>query len=234
MKKKLIGILVFGLFISTAMSALGTNNEIEISNENKMVTFQPLGGGLDQQQTQQDGAGFIIMPSQWLAQGFKPTKDKLAAVQLYFFKHGEPPEGLEVTVSIRDSLEGSDLAVTTESLDQVKNYEWVTFNFPELNVTPEEQYYIVCRGGGGSGENVFCWFYGNNNPYDRGDAWMSGDEGENWDKFETGANYNYPDFCFKTYSKKTRDRTFEMNSFFLRFLENHPHLFSLLKVLLGF
>ncbi len=234
MYKKLVGILVCMLLIATALPAVGTMTEKDISIYNSPVTFQPLDRGLDQQQTHQDGAGFLIIPSQWLAQGFKPTVEKLAAVQLYIFKHGSPPAGIEITVSIRDSLNGSDLVVTTVSADQIEDWKWVTFNFPEINITPEEQYYIVCRSDGGSGDNVYCWFYGNNNPYDRGNAWMSVDEGLNWDKFVTGYNYNNPDFCFKTYSKKTRDRAFEINRVFLRFLENHPNALPILRQLLGF
>jgi len=205
MFKKLFGILVFGLLIATALPAVGTMNEKVSSINNSPVTFQPLVGGLDQQQTKQDGMGFYILPSQWLAQGFKPSVEKLAAVQLYIFKHDNPPEGIEITVSIRESLNGIDLAVANENADQIEDYKWVTFNFPEINVTPEQQYYIICRSDGGSGMDVYCWFYGNDNSYDRGDAWMSADEGNIWSKFETDPNYNYPDLCFKTYSKKTND-----------------------------
>jgi hypothetical protein len=233
MYKKIVCILVLTLLITTAISAVGIMNEKEISINNSPVTFQPIGQGLDQQQTNQEGSGFLIIPTQWLAQGFKPTVEKLAAVQLYIFKHGSPPAGVKLTASIRDTLNGSDLAVTSVSADQIEDYKWITFNFPEINVTPEEQYYIVCRSDGGSGDNVYCWFYGNNNPYDRGNAWMSVDEGLNWDKFVTGYNYQDPDFCFKTYSKKTRDRTFETNLLFLRFLENHPRIFPILRQLLG-
>jgi hypothetical protein len=234
MKRKTLVVFVFMLLTTTAISAVGIGNEKVFSKINLEKSFQPTGGGPDQQQTKQDGVGFNIVPSQWLAQGFKPTKDKLAAVQLYIFKHDNPPAGIEITVSIRDTINGSDLVVATESADQIDNYKWVTFNFAEINLTPEEQYYIICRSDGGSGTDVYCWFYANDNPYDRGDAWMSADEGENWDKFETGGNYNYPDFCFKTYTKKARERTFHINPFFLRFLENHPHFLPIFRYILGF
>jgi len=230
MYKKLVGILVMALLITTAVSAVENINEKVTSLEKSPVILQPIGSGLDQQQTNQEGQGMIITPSQWLAQGFKPTVEKLAALQLYIFKHNNPPAGIEIFVSIRDSINGSDLVLTSVSADQVEDYKWVTFNFPEITVTPEESYYIVCRSDGGSGTDVYCWFFGGNNPYERGDAWVSLDEGENWDKLE---NYNNPDFCFKTYSKNTRSKTFEINNLFVRFFENHPHIFSLLQKLLG-
>ena len=169
------------------------------------------------------------MPSQWLAQGFKPTKEKLTAVQLYIFKYGNPPAGIEITVSIRDSLNGSDLTITSENADQIEDWKWVTFDFPDITVTPENKYYIVCRSDGGADQDVYCWFYGNDNPYDRGNAWLSWDEGLNWSR----TNPLDTDFCFKTYTKKSKDKAFDINTFFLRFLENHPHLFPILRHLLG-
>ncbi|UCF49152.1 MAG: hypothetical protein JSU91_05230 [Thermoplasmatales archaeon] len=231
MYKKLVGILVMMLLISTAIPTMGIMIKSEISKENYPITFQPLGSGLDQQQTNQEGQGLIILPSQWLAQGFKPSVEKLAAVQLYIFKHDNPPAGIEITVSIRDTINGSDLVQISVSADQIEDYKWVTFNFPEITVTPEETYYIVCRSDGGSGTDVYCWFYGSNNPYDRGYAWVSLDAGETWGKI---VNYDNPDFCFKTYSKNTRSRPYVINSIFLRFIEDHPHMFPLLRFLLGF
>ena len=67
MKKKLIVVFVFMLLITTAMSAVGNLNENVFSNINPEKSFQPLGGGLDQEQTKQDGMGFNIVPEQWLA-----------------------------------------------------------------------------------------------------------------------------------------------------------------------
>ena len=231
MNKKLVVILVVTLLITTAIQAVGTMIEIEVFVDNPKEMLLPIGGGLDQKQTKQDGRGFKILPSHWLSQGFKPTKEKLAAVQLYIFKGNNPPVGIELTVSVRDSLNGSDLTETSVSADQIEDYKWVTFNFPEISVTPEEQYYIVCRSDGGTTDDCYCWFFGSDNPYDRGDAWYSVDEGLNWDKF--GSEYQDPDFCFKTYSKKPRDKAFEINMFFLRFLENHPRIFPILQQLLG-
>jgi hypothetical protein len=225
MRKKILGIVIIGLLIATSFSAVGTT----ITEKKLPETLS----GQDQKQTHQDGSGFNIVPAQWLAQGFKPSKDKLVAVQLYIFKHDNPPEGVEITVSIRDKLNGSDLTVITENADQIKTYKWVTFDFPDISVSPEEQYYIVCRSDGGSGLDVYCWFYGNNNPYDRGAAWSSADQGLNWVKFTSGRNYQDPDFCFKTYSEKSRERTIGINTIFLRFLENFPNTFPILRYIFG-
>ena len=233
MKKKLLGIFVCMLLIATAIPAVGTMNENEISTNNPRETLQPPGWGLDQKQTNQDGAGFYIVPSQWLAQGFKPTMEKLTAVQLYIFKHDNPPAGIEITVSIRDSLNGSDLTITSENADQIEDYKWVTFDFPDITVIPENKYYIVCRSDGGAAPDNYCWLYGNDNPYDRGDVWVSNDEGLIWGKLVSGPNYQDPDLCFKTFTKKSKDKAFDINTLFLRFLENHPYMFPILRHMLG-
>jgi len=235
MYKKLLGILIMTLLVATSLSAIGTtmtDDEISINNPGKTLPLQLW--GKDQEQTHTDGAGFYILPSQWLAQGFKPAKEKLTVVQLYIFRHDNPPAGIEITVSIRDSLNGSDLTITSVDADKLKKYEWVWFDFPDINVTPEKQYYIVCRSDGGVPPNVYCWFYGNNNTYDRGDAWSSFDEGLNWDKLGSGYNYQDPDFCFKTYSKKPRQVNTPFLNLLKHFLQQHPNLLSILKQLLGF
>ena len=80
--------------IKTDNVYLNKNNDFEPSQEN----------GVDQEQTSQCGRGYNIVPTQWLAQGFKPSVTDLTAVQLYIFKHDNPPANIKITVSIRDSL----------------------------------------------------------------------------------------------------------------------------------
>jgi hypothetical protein len=235
MYKKIIGILVMTLLITTALPAIGTtmtDDEISINNSGNSLPLQLW--GKDQQQTKSDGYGFYIIPTQWCAQGFKPTKEKLTAVQLYILKINDPPAGIEITVSIRDSLNGSDLTIKSESADQIEDWKWVWFDFPDINVTPEKQYYIICRSDGGVIPDGYGWLFANNNTYNRGDAWTSFDEGLNWTKLESGTNYQDPDFCFKTYSKKPRQVNRPLLNLLQLFLQRHPNLFTILQYLLGF
>jgi len=232
MNRKIIGIFVVTLMIGTALPALGTmNRSIDSTCINKNIDFQPYQqNGVDQEQTSQCGSGYNIVPSQWLAQGFKPSVAKLTAVQLYIFKHDSPPDGILITVSIRDSLDGSDLTVISANADQIEDYKWVSFDFPDIDVTPENTYYIVCRSNGGGGDNFYCWFYENDNPYNRGDGWFSNDAGLSWAK-PSGSEINDIDFCFKSWYTESKNKPY-INTPFLNFLENHPHMFPLLRQLL--
>ena len=229
------------LLIATALPAVGTMNinvSINIRDSNDVTLASTDGNydvtpappfwwliGTDQKQTSDTGYGYPIFPPDWLAQEFKPTKNELTAVALELFKFGNPPAGLEITVAVRDSLNGSDLTAKTVSADKITKSMWVLFDFQDITVTPENTYYIVCRGGGGNQDNCYCWIFDDENPYDRGIAYQSNDNGATWNGL-TGV-----DFCFITYWRKPIDRA--VNTPFLNFLENHPNLFPILRRLLG-
>ncbi len=81
--------------------------------------------------------------------------------------------------------------------------------------------------------DTYCWLFDLNNSYDRGIAYQSEDNGSTWVDLEDpwqDPNYMHVDFCFKTYHTKPKNKA--MDTPFLRFLENHPHLFPLLRQLL--
>ena len=250
MKKKLLGIFVCMLLIAaTALPVVGTMNiNVRDSNDvtlvstdgNYDVTPAPPFWWLfraDQKQTSNCGYGFQIQPPIYHAQEFKPTKNELTAVALEMFKHDNPPAGTEITVSIRDSLNGSDLTVTSVDADQAKikgSGTWVLFDFQDITVTPEDTYYIVCTADGGVENDSYCWLFDFNNSYDRGIAWASDDNGSTWvdmEDFFQDPNYMYIDFCFITYWQKPINRA--VNTPFLNFLENHPNLFPILRYMLG-
>jgi len=153
------------------------------------------------------------------------------------FKSDSPPSGVKITVSIRDSLNGNDLTVATVNADPISaSGTWVLFDFKDISVTPENTYYIVCRSSGGSGSNIYCWFFNRYNSYDRGIAWMSINNGSTWDDLE---NYdpNYPqiDFCFKTFNSKSKTKPFIFNSNILDCLfERFPNTLKMIRQLLGF
>jgi hypothetical protein len=143
-----------------------------------------------------------LRPPFTCAQGFTPTKDKLTAVSLYIFKHGTPPDPVQITVSIRDNLTGSDLATKTidTSVVTINKYKWVLFDFEDISITPGNPYFIVCSGNAGDDTNVYCWFYSDNDTYTRGEAWYKQTETANWITLKQ-AGFG-ADFCFKTYFRK--------------------------------
>ena len=132
---------------------------------------------------------------------------------------------------IRDDLNGNDLTAKTISADQIsKKKKWVSFDFDDITVTPEETYYIVCRSTGGDADNAYCWLFDYDNPYTRGIAWQSDNSGTTWYDLEEYADLKEIDFCFKTYHEKSRDRI--INTPFQWFLQKYPNLFTILQILL--
>ena len=245
MKKKLLGIFVCMLLIATALPVVGTMN-INVRDSNDVTLASTDGNydvtpappfwwliGADQKQTSHCKYGVTIFPPYWIAQEFKPTKNELTAVALEFFKAGNPLAGLEITVSIRESLNGNDLTeLITVNADHIKSGgTWVLFDFQDITVTPENTYYIVCRGGGGTLTDCYYWLFDVNNTYTRGIAWESDDNGTTWYDLEIAGQFEKIDCCFITYWQKPINRA--VNTPFLNFLENHPNLFPILRYLLG-
>ena len=183
-----------------------------------------------------------ILPDLTLAQSFTPSIDKLTAVQLHCFKYNLAPEGIKLTVSIRDNLTGSDLTATTMDADPIKPWNkgtWVTFDFPDIDVTPENTYYIVCSSDGGIWPNNYAWYFEIDNPYDRGEAWAFNESTSSWMTLWEFAGYSPqypdPDFCFKTFTKKSHAKPFINNSPILCwFIEQFPNMFPVMQNLLGY
>lgn len=250
MKKKLIGLLICMLLISTAFPVLGINAEKQIINtttkdSNRELYTEvdksplPLAWwlGVDQKQDKHCGYGQQIRPPFWCAQEFKPNKEKLIGIELWFFMYGAPPSGLEITVSVRKTLNGSDLTIATMGADPIKNTgTWVLFDFDDITVTPQETYFIVCRGGGGDMTNVYCWLFNANNSYEQGIAWYSEDNGANWvDMEDFHPDKPEVDFCFRTYHSKSKNKAFNFYVNLLNWLFEHfPNLFPILKYVVGY
>ena len=179
MKGKIIAILVMMLLIATALPAIGVTIK-SIGNENSPSLPN---GAVDQEQTTHCSVGMQMRPPHIGAQSFKPTKEPLFNVQLWLFKAGTPPDSVEITVSIRDDLDGEDLTTKTINTDEVEIKDsgtWAWFNFDDITVIPEETYYIVCRGSAGSDQNCYCWLFDINDKYTRGEAWISPNNDVSW------------------------------------------------------
>ena len=242
MNRKILGILVMTLLIGTAMTTIAVNEKNYNFSESR--SFKPVDvpdswlEGADQYQTDDYAYGMIISPLYHVAQEFKPTKEDLTAVALYFFNI-DAPSNTDITFSIRDSLDGSDLTTKTINADdkiKKKGGTWVMFDFDDITIIPEETYYIICYASdGGDVNNTYCWFFDVANKYDRGIAYQSDDSGETWYDLEDigeGPEWEGIDLCFITYFQEP-PKNKAINSPFLQFLENHPHMFPLLRQILG-
>ena len=146
---------------------------------------------VDQRQTSPMWA-YLVNDTRWCAQSFIPAVNKISKieVEIIAWEHEH-----DFTISIRDSLNGKDLAEATATPYVTKFCEsrWLGFNIPSITVTPGKTYYIICRSPQ-KGWRV-AWMTGNGNPYANGSFYVSPDAGKNWEK-ETRWD---TDACFVTY-----------------------------------
>lgn len=208
MNKKIFGIFIVTLLISTTMTTIATNVNKNNYSESRIIKPNDIPDewleGADQYQTDDYRYGMVISPTYHVAQAFKPNKTDLTAVALYFFSI-DAPFGIEITVSIRESLDGVDLTTSTIQGNIIRlkrGGTWIMFDFDDITVTPEETYYIVCFASGGEVNHSYCWFFDVGNKYNRGIAWGSEDSGEIWiDLEDPGWDPLFVelDLCFITY-----------------------------------
>ena len=238
MKAKIICIIVMTLLITTALPTIGVTIN-KIGNENP----PPLqNGAVDQEQTIDCNYGMVISPPELNAQSFKPTRENLTLVQLKLFKHGTPPANVEITVTIRNDLNGTDLTSKTINADKAgikASGTWVYFDFNDITVIPEETYYIVCYANDGELEgNCYCWLFGLNDTYTRGEAWYYNNTAGKWMTLWEATGFDpewiEPDLCFKTYFKNSKEKTIDRPflNFLQSFFEDHPNMFPLIQKLI--
>jgi len=204
MKVKILSYFIIVLLLSIIIIYPIKADTIITSNSNSIGFVNNNGEVLDQYQLDDIYKGYPLgEQSDWLAQEFKPTLNVLTKVDLHMFKKGTIPDDLEIIVMIRDrlsGLQGEDLAIITKTADEIPNSQmWVEFDFQDINVTPENTYYIIVRSEKCTKENHFCWFFNINNSYDRGDAWRSFLFGSIWHLVDYPPEYPQCDFSFKTY-----------------------------------
>lgn len=193
MWKKITAIIICMLFFGTATTALGEFKRYNTRLINTTGTIEVV----DQQQITDCGYGCPFFSNLWLAQSFTPTLETISRAELKLFKSGDIES--DITLSIRSSLTGSDLtSVTIPGNEVSENSKWIIFDFTDINITPYQMYYIVCRTSGGSVVNYYCCLFQINNPYQGGEVWGSLNSGETWEIIEY-PGYPDPDGCFKIY-----------------------------------
>jgi hypothetical protein len=194
------------------------SNELESDwSQPYIVGIPKKNDGIDQQQNKYGIKGYGAWHGIQLAQSFKPTMNTLTKVSLLLFKYGEP-KGL--WVSIRSDLNDRDLTTAYISGDDINNEVlgiWYEFNFPEIELIPGQDYYIICSIEGRVNGSAIFWLYGDNNPYSEGRPWYT--YNWTWEEFNI-PNKNNADFCFKTYHAKSKIKSLN---------EYNPWLFKLIQ-----
>jgi hypothetical protein len=196
-KGLVIGIIL--LFIGASVLPIVSGDEFESSLSSNI---SPIGDRdqIDQSQIDIENDGQIFRDNIWAAQGIKPIYKIQTRVFVAICKTGSPPN--DVTISLRDSLSGPDLTSFSIPKEQIPPYPgilWNEANYDDVEVTPQQSYYIVAQTTGGDDSNYYLWFGSTGNPYPNGELWYSEDYGYwwgvIWDKdlsFETYGRENLP------------------------------------------
>jgi hypothetical protein len=206
MKKNLAYLIVciFLLTTSLSMSIHAEENILKTSEEFVTTNVDDI---LDQYNVDVSGDVLVDTATNWkYAQEFIPTFSILTRVEIYMYKSGNGG-WRTYTASIKKTLDGDNLTNYTGICYGFPHEDsWIEFDFPDINVVPGETYYIVLTPGGclWSHTYFFLLYYGQPDPYKRGDAWyllesyqQYNPNDEHWEKFEPDGIPG--DFCFKTY-----------------------------------
>ena len=198
-KKTLLCILCF-VCVGLGNSVYGISvEEPVLSDSMKLNACSDGVEVVDQLQTSSAGLGCPFFGYLWLAQGFQPGLESLTRLEVYLFKVGTLTS--PITISIRDSLTGSDLTSATVDGSLVStSSKWIMFDVSDISLIPGNQYYLVIRTSGGSIITYYCAIFDTDNPYNGGEAWGSINYGSTWALIEEYyPEYPDPDACFKTY-----------------------------------
>jgi hypothetical protein len=164
----------------------------------------------DRYQGQVCNWAFVVAPQE-LAQSFVPQHPVLTRMdlQLGFFPTMST-ELLPVKVSIKENLTGVDI-VQTSAIPQeggklymplLYKTPWLTFNFPDTELTPGKTYYIVVHydlyGSTVAWDHSGKFYFDDpdyaGDTYPNGEGFISYDNGRSWELYP----YAY-DFCFVTF-----------------------------------
>jgi len=150
------------------------------------------GDSLDQYSTEDDDAPFCVTWKQWLAQSFKPSMPTLTRIELKIGRCNNLM-GEMVKISLKNNLdEDEDIVnVTWGDDDLPASWDWVEWDFEDIAVIPEQEYFIVAQGYEGTA--CVCWASSDTNPYGRGKLWIIDVDQSPWTSIDVC------DLCFRTY-----------------------------------
>lgn len=153
---------------------------------------------IDQEQKYCSGYASGIYSDKPFAQSFVPSYPVLTRVELMLVKRFNPGD---FTLSIRENLDGEDLvSLRLGSVEIPEDISWKPFDFTDVSVQPGRPYYIVCSPDFTEEYNMYYWYFGHNDPYMIGDAWVFGNNG--WEMLQI-SGFPDMDFGFKTFGLNT-------------------------------
>jgi len=196
-KMGLIKILPVIFFLLTPINIIVTK-PISVDNNkfHDVSTISTVEYLLDQHQELSNGE-VAIHQGVLFAQSFQPSMTPLTKVIIKIQKTliiNEP-----LIVSIRKNLTGKDIVFLPLLGSQIPfNTFWVEFDFNDIEVEINKTYYLVVRS---TSSQSYWWLKQSNtsgDPYKRGEAWQSVDNGIHWGSLND-KNF-FVDCTFQTYS----------------------------------
>ena len=165
--RKIIGIFVCILLIVLAYSSIGLE-ENTISNFNNSIEVEDQYNAFDSENWNDLR---IDDEDKAFAQSFIPAHTPLTKVRLHVWTYGIPPAHTNFTVSIRENLNGWDIASNTINSDDFGSSK-IDFIFPDTYLIIGKTYYIVLTADKvGSLHNWYIWKSSYDN-YENGDVWV--------------------------------------------------------------
>jgi len=138
-------------------------------------------------------SGSRVNITEWVAQSFVPSLDRISKIEINLFSYGESNT---VTLMLRENLDGIDMATSSKTVEPAKDWEeskWISFGFNEVSLTPGKEYYIVCYSSAEEWSVRWSNSGRNNDVYQNGTIYYSEDAGITWE------SRNNRDATFVTY-----------------------------------
>lgn len=156
---------------------------------------------LDQYQNQPTNSSFIISNSHFYGQSFTPSYEVLTRMKLLLAKRGSVTADLHFYVL--GDIGGTSFIHMVKTAEEISHTsEWYEFDFPDVEVTAGEKYYIALLSTESGTHTGYRW-YGdvNDNLYPNGETWYY--TGVSWEIFYEGNS----DCVFETYGKPIFDQS---------------------------
>ncbi len=163
----------------------------------------------------------------YYAQSFRPTVPKLTKVFLYLRSYHY---GTDMKVAIRDDLNGADLTSVTISTNDINPeyvWTWVEFDFPDIDVTPYDTYYIEMEHYSGGDVDLVALACNDQDVYAHGELFYTSSSQINW---QVKGDY---DCCFQTYGGEGRPRYLNDCPILAKMFEKYLNMFPIISNMLN-
>jgi PKD domain-containing protein len=173
--------------------------DMKYNHDDSISNYSIFDEEIDQNQSSSCGSSVAFKNSSYYyAQRFRPNLSILTKISLLLSKTGNLHEQATLNVSIRKYLH-VDLKTFTIDLSTISsNCSWIDCDFYFCPVDVNESYYIVCHLNHASEQGYIEWFFGINDPYERGCPYYAKNDRE-WREYTLGSEFPKFDFCFKTF-----------------------------------